>query len=81
MGASFGLPRIKLCLLKLLCHKKRMAFDITKPRQLRIGKSDEALTEPAMALRAEDRLCLIHEEEQAQDPRTICSRGLSAKQT
>jgi len=50
-------------------------------RQLRSGVSDEALAELVMALRSEDRLCLIHEEEQAQEPKIICSMGLSATQT
>jgi len=48
----------------------------TLNRQLRSGISDEALAQLVMALRDEDRLCLIHEEEQAQEPRIICSMGL-----
>jgi hypothetical protein len=50
----------------------------TLNRQLRSGVSDEALAELVIALREEDRLCLIHEEEQTQEPRIICSMGLSA---
>jgi len=48
----------------------------TLNRQLRSGVSDEALAELVIALRGEDRLCLIHEEEQAQELRIICSLGL-----
>lgn len=49
----------------------------TLNRQLRSGVSDEALAELVIALREEDRLCLIHEEEQSQEPRIICSMGLA----
>ena len=48
----------------------------TLNRQLRSGVSDEALAQLVLALRDEDRLCLIHEEEEAQEPRIICSMGL-----
>ena len=30
-----------------------------------------------MALRDDDRLCLIHEEEQSAEPQIICSLGLA----
>jgi len=53
-------------------------------RQLRAGISDEDLARLVTALRSEDRLSLIHEEEQRQDfgelsrvePRILCSLGL-----
>lgn len=48
-------------------------------RQLRSGVSDETLTQLVIALRDEDRLCLVHEEEEAHEPRLICSMGLCAK--
>jgi SNF2 family DNA or RNA helicase len=50
----------------------------TLNRQLRSGISDEDLAQLVLALRAEDRLCLIHEEEQTQEPRIICSLGLAS---
>lgn len=49
----------------------------TLNRQLRSGISDETLAQLVMALRDEGRLCSIHEEEQIQEPRIICSMGLS----
>lgn len=52
----------------------------TLNRQLRSGISDEDLAKLVLALRDEDRLCLVHEEEQIRDPRIICSLGLSAAQ-
>lgn len=50
----------------------------TLNRQLRSGISDEDLAELVIALRDEDRLCVIHEEERVHEPRIICSLGLSA---
>lgn len=50
----------------------------TLNRQLRFGISDEDLAQLVVALRDEDRLCLIHEEEQTHEPRIICSLGLSS---
>ncbi len=49
----------------------------TLNRQLRSGIADEALAKLVIALRDEDRLCLIHEEEESQEPRIICSMGLT----
>ncbi|RJP34875.1 MAG: NgoFVII family restriction endonuclease [Candidatus Omnitrophota bacterium] len=54
---------------------KQSATD-TLNRQLRSGVSDEVLAQLAIALREEDQLCLIHEEEERQEPRIICSLGL-----
>lgn len=48
----------------------------TLNRQLRSGISDEILAQLVIALRDEGRLCLVHEEEQTQEPRIICSMGL-----
>lgn len=46
-------------------------------RQLRAGISDEKLAELVMALRDDDRLCLIQDEEQVAEPQIICSLGLA----
>ncbi|HET6883207.1 MAG TPA: helicase-related protein, partial [Pirellulales bacterium] len=50
----------------------------TLNRQLRSGISDEELAALVVALRDEDRLCLIHEDERTYEPRIICSLGLRA---
>ncbi|MGE0825391.1 MAG: helicase-related protein [Candidatus Binatia bacterium] len=50
----------------------------TLNRQLRSGIADQSLAQLVIALRDEDRLCLIHEEDQVQEPRIICSLGLSS---
>jgi superfamily II DNA or RNA helicase len=49
----------------------------TLNRQLRMGIEDDALAQLVIALRSEDRLCIVDEEEQQlQEPRIICSLGL-----
>ena len=45
-------------------------------RQLRSGISDEPLAELVLALRDDDRLCIVHEEDERQTPSIICSMGL-----
>ncbi len=54
---------------------RQAAVDILN-RQLRSSISDEALAELVIALRDEDRLCVIHEEDERQEPQIICSLGL-----
>lgn len=57
---------------------RQTAID-TLNRQLRSGISDETLAQIVITLRNEGRLCVIHEEEQIQEPRIICSMGLLKK--
>jgi len=45
-------------------------------RQLRISVSDDQLASLVVALREENRLCNIHDDEQAREPQIICSLGL-----
>ncbi len=57
----------------------RQAAIDTLNRQLRSGISNMALAELVIALRDEDRLCIIHDDtEQAYEPKIICSMGLKA---
>lgn len=51
------------------------AIDIFN-RQLKAGISDDALANLILALREEDRLCLIHSESDCNEPQVICSLGL-----
>jgi hypothetical protein len=45
-------------------------------RQLRSGVNDEQLAELVVNLYDEDKLCLVQEDQQVQEPRIICSLGL-----
>jgi superfamily II DNA or RNA helicase len=49
-------------------------------RQMRGGATDESLVQLVIALRDEDRLCVVHEDEQDGEPRIICSMGLRDSQ-
>jgi len=56
---------------------RQMAVD-TLNRQLKSGITDEGLADLVVNLRAEDRLCIISDEMvEYQEPRIICSLGLS----
>jgi hypothetical protein len=56
----------------------RQSATDTLNRQLRAGITDAQLAELVMALRGEDLLCLVHDEEQPAEPVIICSLGLAA---
>lgn len=54
----------------------RQSSTDTLNRQLKAGITDEALAELCIALRNEDRLCIIEEDQEQREPRIICSMGL-----
>jgi superfamily II DNA or RNA helicase len=58
------------------CPLRQGAID-TLNHQLRSGISDQALAELVIALREEDRLCYMHDEEESFEPHIICSLGLA----
>ena len=60
-------------------HPLRPTAVDTLNRQLRSGISDEALADLVVELREENRLCIVHEEDESQEPRIICSLGLIGK--
>ena len=76
-GTLFESQELLKAIDEIYRYPLRQSAVDTLNRQLRSGVSDEALAELVMALREEDRLCQIHEEEQAQEPRIICSMGLA----
>ena len=45
-------------------------------RQLRSGISNETLAELVVALWGDERLCIVHKEEEQQNPLIVCSMGL-----
>ena len=52
----------------------------TLNRQLKSGVDDVGLAELVVALRSDDRLCIIQEEGQQREPQIICSLGLFQEQ-
>lgn len=78
-GTLFDDPRLHRALEDIYRYPLRqLAVDILN-RQLRSGISDEDLARRVLELREEDRLCIIHEEEQRHEPRIICSLGLAPR--
>lgn len=79
-GTLFEGPQgseINAALGEIYKHPLRQVATDTLNRQLKSGIADDQLAELVLLLRSEGRLCIIHEEEEAREPRIICSMGLS----
>lgn len=76
-GTLFQSPELAKAIEEIYRFPLRQSATDTLNRQLRAGISDDKLAELVMALRDDDRLCLIHEEEQSAEPQIICSLGLA----
>jgi superfamily II DNA or RNA helicase len=74
----FDTPQLTKTIEEIYRYPLRQSATDTVNRQLRAGISDEKLAELVMALRDDDRLCIIHEEDQLHEPQLICSLGLAA---
>ena len=79
-GTLFETPQLHAAIEEIYRFPLRQAAIDTLNRQLRSGVADSALAELVIALREEGRLCVVDESEEAQEPRIICSMGLSAYQ-
>ena len=75
-GTLFDIAPLHKAIDEIYRYPLRQTATDTLNRQLRSGASDESLADLVVALRDEGRLCLIHEEEQTQEPMIICSLGL-----
>jgi len=73
----FDTPQLAKTIEEIYRYPLRQSAIDTLNRQLRTGITDEKLSELVMALRDDDRLCIVHEEEQTQEPQIICSLGLA----
>ncbi|WP_423225925.1 helicase-related protein [Candidatus Amarolinea aalborgensis] len=79
-GTFFDNPELLKAVDDIYRYPLRQAAADTLNRQLRAGVSDEDLAELVVALREDDRLCLVEDERQAQEPQIICSLGLIENQ-
>ena len=79
-GTLFESPQLAKAIEEIYRFPLRQSATDALNRQLRAGVSDEGLADLVIALRDDDRLCLVHDEEQSQEPQIICSLGLSADQ-
>ena len=75
-GTLFDREELTKAIDEIYRYPLRQSAIDTLNRQLKSGINDEILAELVCALRAEDRLCIINEEEQESEPRIICSMGL-----
>jgi len=75
-GTLFDIAPLHKAIDEIYRYPLRQTATDTLNRQLRSGASDESLADLVVALRDDGRLCLIHEEEQIQEPMIICSLGL-----
>jgi len=76
-GTLFDTPQLNKAIEDIYRYPLRQSATDTLNRQLRSGISDDKLADLVMALRDDDRLCIIHEEDQTQEPQIICSMGLA----
>lgn len=79
-GTLFETPDLLKTIDEIYRHPLRQAATDTLNRQLRSGISDQSLAELVIALREEDRLCLVHDDDASFEPRIICSMGLVNKE-
>lgn len=75
-GTLFDTAALRQSIDDIYRHPLRQTAVDTLNRQLRSGVSNPTLAELVVALRDEDRLCIVHEEDEHQEPSIICSMGL-----
>lgn len=75
-GTLWDTPELRKAIEDIYRYPLRQSAVDTLNRQLRAGISDEQLAELVIALRNDDRLCIVEEQAQAGEPRLICSLGL-----
>src|SRR5205823_4037708 len=80
-GTLFAPPDLAKVIEEIYRFPLRQSATDTLNRQLRAGITDERLCELVLALRGDDRLCLVHEAEQMEEPQIICSLGLAPVDT
>jgi len=75
-GTLFESPILHKAIEHIYRFPLRQTAVDTLNRQLRSGVTNQALADLVMALYEEDRLCIVHEEQDSREPQIICSMGL-----
>lgn len=76
-GTLFDLPELGKAIEEIYRFPLRQSATDTLNRQMKSGIDDEKLAELVLALREEDRLCLLHDDDHSGEPQIICSLGLA----
>ena len=77
-GTLFDLPELHAVMQDFLTYPLREAARDTLNRLLRLGIADADLAARTIELRAEHLLSVVPDHPEAQEPRIVCSLGLSA---
>jgi superfamily II DNA or RNA helicase len=75
-GTLFDTEALRKAIDEIYRYPLRQVATDTLNRQLRSGIADQSLAAVVIALREDDRLCLVQDEEQTREPQIICSLGL-----
>jgi superfamily II DNA or RNA helicase len=76
-GTLFDLPELGKAIEEVYRFPLRQSATDALNRQMKSGIDDDQLAGLVLALREEDRLCLIHEGDDSGEPQIICSLGLA----
>ena len=77
-GTLFDIPELRRAIDQIYRFPLRQAATDALNRQLRSGITGQMLAELVIALRDEDRLCIVEGERDTREPQIICSMGLAA---
>ena len=75
----FDTSKLHAAVENIYRYPLRQAATDTLNRQLRSGISDQELAQLVINLRDEERLCIVQEESETQEPQIICSLGLAVQ--
>jgi muconolactone delta-isomerase len=76
-GTLFDLPELGKAIEEVYRFPLRQSATDTLNRQMKTGIGDDKLAELVLALREEDRLCVIQDEGRSGETQIICSLGLA----
>lgn len=75
-GTLFDLPQLAKAIDEVYRYPLRPSASEALNRQLRTGINDHSFAALVIGLRDDDRLCVVHDDEQSHEPQIVCSLGL-----